>query len=95
MLQCADGSIYIGMTNNILRRMQEHNGGKYKSGYTYSRRPLELIFHQEFIQFEQAKRFETKIKRWGREKKLALAWGDEMLLKELSQCLNESHYKNK
>jgi len=42
------------MTNNISRRIDEHQGGMNKSCFTYKRRPVELVFHQEFNDVEQA-----------------------------------------
>ncbi|MCL4160162.1 UNVERIFIED_CONTAM: hypothetical protein GTU68_048798 [Idotea baltica] len=94
MLKCSDDSIYVGLTNSINRRLEEHRLGLNKECYTFKRRPLKLIFHQEFMQFEQAKDFEKKIKKWGRSKKLALANEKYELLKDLSICKNETNSKN-
>lgn len=94
MLKCSDGSVYTGMTNNIDRRLEEHRLGLNKACYTYLRRPLNLIFHQEFMQFAQAELYETKIKKWSRKKKLALANENFELLKEFSICKNESNSEN-
>lgn len=95
MLQCSDNSIYTGLTNNSDRRLKEYHLGLNRDCYTFSRRPLELIFYQEFIQFEQAEFYEKKIKRWSKKKKLALANNEFKLLKELSVCQNETHSKNR
>jgi len=94
MLKCADDSIYTGMTNSIDRRLEEHRAGLNPDCYTYRTRPLSLIYHQEFMQFEQAELFEKKIKKWSRSKKLALANEDFELLKDLSICANKSHSDN-
>ena len=94
MVKCCDGSIYTGLTNNLDRRVQEHNFGFNKASYTFSRRPVKLIFYQEFIQFEQAEIFEKKIKKWSRGKKLALAGENYILLKNLSECKNESNFRH-
>jgi putative endonuclease len=94
MLKCSDDSIYTGVTNKIERRLNEHRLGLNSECYTLNRRPLKLIFHQEFMQFEQAEQFEKKIKKWGRSKKLALANEDFELLKELSICKNETNSEN-
>lgn len=94
MLKCADESIYVGLTNTIDRRLKEHRLGLNPECYTFKRRPLKLIFHQEFMQFEQAKDFEKKIKKWSRSKKSALANEDFELLKDLSICKNESNSDN-
>ena len=92
---CSDSSIYIGLTNDVERRLKEHNFGLNDNSYTSKRRPVKLIFHQEFMQFEQAEYFEKKIKKWSRKKKLALASNDFDKLILLAECKNESHFKNK
>ncbi len=62
ILKCRDGLLYTGMTNNISRRLNEHNLGLIKFSFTYKRRPVEIIFHQEFFDVNQAIYFEKKIK---------------------------------
>ncbi len=94
IVECSDKSLYTGLTNNLERRISEYNYGLNNNSYTFTRRPVKLLFHQEFMQFEQAERFEKKIKKWSRKKKLALANGDFDLLKLLSECKNESHSRN-
>ena len=95
MVECADESIYTGLTNNVDRRLKEHNFGSIANSYTSKRRPVKLIWHQEFMQFAQAEYFEKKIKKWSRAKKLALANDDYDMLPLLAECRNESHAKNK
>jgi putative endonuclease len=95
MVECSDESIYIGLTNNVERRIKEHNSGLNGNSYTSKRRPVKLIWHQEFIQFAQAEMFEKKIKKWSRAKKLALANDEYDILPLLAECRNESHFKNK
>jgi putative endonuclease len=82
------------MTNSIDRRLEEHRLGLNIDCYTYKKRPLTLIYDQEFIQFNQAEYYEKKIKKWSRSKKLALANEDFELLKDLSICKNDTNYKN-
>lgn len=95
IVRCNDKNLYTGVTNNIERRVSEHNSGKLKSAYTYSRRPVKLIFYQEFNDPEQAIGFEKKIKKWSRLKKEALINGDYNALHVLSKCKNDSHHKFK
>jgi putative endonuclease len=71
MLECNNDYLYIGITNNIERRVQEHSEGLNKNWYTFKRRPLKLIFKKEFNDANQAIYFEKKIKKWSRKKKLA------------------------
>lgn len=94
IVKCSDKSLNTGLTNNLERRINEHNFGVNDNSYTSSRRPVNLIFHQEFMQFQQAEKFEKTIKKWSRKKKLALVSGDFDLLKLLSECKNKSNYKN-
>ncbi|NNK71038.1 MAG: GIY-YIG nuclease family protein [Flavobacteriaceae bacterium] len=94
ILLCSDSLTYTGITNNLSRRMEEHQKGLNKSCFTYKRRPLKLIFQQEFNDVDQAIYFEKKIKNWSGKKKIALANGDFDLLKLLAQCRNESHSRN-
>ncbi|MCL4159967.1 UNVERIFIED_CONTAM: hypothetical protein GTU68_064456, partial [Idotea baltica] len=72
ILQCSDKFLYTGMTNDISRRVYEHQKGINRNCFTYKRRPIELIFYQEFNDVNQAIYFEKKIKKWSRAKKLAL-----------------------
>ena len=50
----------------------EHNAGKSQETYTHSRRPVILLFYQEFTDPNQAIEFEKKIKKWSRAKKQCL-----------------------
>ena len=81
------------MTNDISRRYEEHQNGLNKACFTYKRRPVELVFHQEFNDVEQAIYFEKKIKKWSGKKKLALGEEDYDLLRILAECRNETHAK--
>ncbi len=94
-LKCLDGLTYTGITNNISRRFEEHQNGLNKTCFTYKRRPLELIFQQEFNNVEQAIYFEKKIKKWSAKKKFALANGEYNLLQILAECRNATHSKYK
>ena len=95
ILKCSDGLTYTGITNNISRRFEEHQNGLNKTCFTYKRRPLELIFQQEFNSVEQAIYFEKKIKKWSAKKKFALANGEYNLLQILAECRNATHSKYK
>ncbi len=83
------------MTNNLSRRLDEHQLGRNSSCFTYKRRPVELIFQEMFNDVNQAIYFEKKIKRWSSQKKLALALGDYNRLQLLAECRNATHHKYK
>lgn len=94
-MECSDGLLYTGFTNNLSRRFDEHQNGLNKTCFTYKRRPLELIFYQEFNDVEQAIYFEKKIKKWSAQKKRALAKEDYNMLQILAECRNMTHSKYK
>jgi len=73
---CSDNSYYTGITNNLDRRINEHNEGISPSSYTYSRRPVKLVFQVEFNEVMQAILWEKRIKNWSRKKKEALINSD-------------------
>ena len=75
ILLCADNTLYTGVTNDLYKRFDEHQDGKHIGSYTYSRRPLQLMYFGQFMDIEQAIDFETKIKKWSHAKKLALIEG--------------------
>jgi tRNA/rRNA methyltransferase len=83
MLQCSDGSLYIGHSDNLAARLRAHTDRRFR-GFTYNRRPIRLIFHEPFHTREQALAAEREIKGWSREKKWALAHRDWRTLRELS-----------
>ncbi|GEN76350.1 GIY-YIG nuclease family protein [Chryseobacterium hagamense] len=72
ILKCSDNSYYTGVTNDIEKRMQYHIAGVNPDSYTYSRRPVELVFHTEFNDVNQAIVFEKQVKGWSRKKKEAI-----------------------
>ncbi|GIZ07460.1 GIY-YIG nuclease family protein [Flavobacterium sp. UMI-01] len=72
ILKCADNSFYTGMTNSLERRLSEHKSGLKKDSYTFTRRPIELVWFEMFTDPTQAIMFEKKIKGWSRRKKQAL-----------------------
>lgn len=84
ILRCADGSYYTGHTDNLERRFHEHQSGTIKD-YTYSRRPVELVYHQYFSTRDEALHAERKIKGWSRKKKEAMMRSDWTEVSRLSR----------
>ena len=76
MVLCSDASFYTGITNDVERRVAEHNRGIDRFSYTHSRRPVTLVYTAEFNDPNDAIRWEKQIKGWSRRKKDALARGD-------------------
>jgi len=71
ILECADGSLYCGWTDDIDRRVAAHNAGK-GAKYTRSRLPVRLVLHEEFATKEEAMSREWHIKKLTRAQKLKL-----------------------
>ena len=70
--ECSDGSYYTGVTNDLQRRFDEHNGGLHPESYTYKRRPVKFVHHEEFTDVWEAISREKQIKHWSKKKKKAL-----------------------
>jgi putative endonuclease len=72
MVRCADGSLYVGIAIDPVKRAKRHNWG-IGSGFTGQRRPVKLIWSECCGSSAAARRREEEIKGWSRSKKLALA----------------------
>ena len=94
ILKCTDNSYDTGVTNNLDKRLEEHNTGINKESFTFLRRPVELVYHERFTDYNLAIAWEKKIKRWSRKKKEALINSDWDKLKNASECKNETSHKN-
>jgi putative endonuclease len=76
ILRCADASYYVGTTvGSLERRVAEHQAGAH-DGHTAHRRPVELVFHQQFDRWADAAAAERQIRGSRREKKEVLIRGD-------------------
>ena len=71
IVECADGSLYCGWTNDLEKRIADHNDGK-GGKYTRSRLPVKLVYFEEFETKEEAMSREWHIKELSREEKLKL-----------------------
>ncbi len=69
ILQCADGTLYTGITVDIGRRVREHNTSRLGAKYTRSRRPVKLVYAKKFRNRAAASRAESRIKRLSRAEK--------------------------
>jgi putative endonuclease len=86
MLRCADDSFYVGSAtgDDLSKRIGEHQSGAYR-GYTWSRRPVELVWSEQFDRITDAIAAERQLKGWSRAKKAALTRGDWASIRKLSQ----------
>ncbi len=76
MLRCVDGSYYLRSTDELGKRIAEHQAGQ-GCDWTKRRLPVELAWRQEFPVRDAARAAELQIKRWSRAKKEALIDGDD------------------
>ena len=75
MLHCRGGAFYVGHTDNLERRIVQHETGAIE-GFTAKRLPVKLVWSQEFTTRFEAKEAERQLKGWKRAKKMALVRGD-------------------
>ena len=94
ILECSDGSYYTGSTNDIDRRVEQHNCGQ-GSDFTKTRLPVKLVFCEEFERVDMAFYKEKQVQGWSRKKKQVLINREFHLLHELSECQNGTHSENK
>lgn len=86
MLRCSDASYYVGSATgeDLSKRIVEHEVGAYP-GYTWSRRPIQLVWSEHFERVTDAIAIERKIKGWSRAKTEALIGGDWTSIQSLSR----------
>ena len=76
IVECADGSYYVGSTFNLERRVWEHNNDPAGAAYTRRRRPVHLVWAAEYDSVKDAFAFEKQVQGWSRRKREALIRGD-------------------
>ena len=72
ILECADGTLYIGSTNDVPKRLHAHNHAKSGAKYTKARRPVVLRYEEKVGDVGTARSREAALKRLSRKEKLAL-----------------------
>ncbi len=82
ILRCKDGSFYTGWTNNLEKRIKDHNAGK-GAKHTKSRCPVELVYYETFATKEEAMRREYAVKQLPRIKKIQLISGENKVAQTL------------
>ena len=71
IVECSDGTFYVGSTVNLERRISQHNEGE-GAAYTRRRRPVRLVWAGEFSRIDEAYAFEKQVQGWRRDKRIAL-----------------------
>ena len=75
LLRCADNSLYVGETSGLPTRERDHNEGRGGS-YTAKRRPVQIVYAEQFRSRQDALKRERQIKHWSSKKKEMLVRGD-------------------
>ncbi len=75
ILKCADDTLYTGCTNNLDKRLHQHNNLKSGAHYTKLRRPVELVYSETHSTLAEARAREAEIKRLTKIQKLSLIKG--------------------
>ena len=72
ILLCADKTLYTGITTDLARRVDEHNGAKLGAKYTSARRPVKLVYSRKFKNRSVASKEEARVKKLKKSAKLEL-----------------------
>ncbi len=72
IVECADKTLYVGSTNNLEKRLHQHNNSKSGAHYTKIRRPVVLKYQETVETYAEARKREGEIKRLKRQEKLEL-----------------------
>ena len=83
LLECADGTYYVGSTVDLERRVAQHDAGE-GAAYTRRRRPVRLVWAAQFDRIDEAFAFEKRVHGWNRRKRRALIEGRWDALPELA-----------
>jgi predicted GIY-YIG superfamily endonuclease len=95
ILKCSDGTYYTGLTKNLDARVNEHQTGAHPESYTFSRRPVILVWSEIVESYPEAFQWEHRIKGWSRAKKEALIRGDIEGIHEIVKAERKKRQKVK
>ena len=88
ILECSDGSYYVGSTKNLDKRIIEHQEG-LGANHTKKHLPVKLVYYETFSRIDSAFEREKQVQGWRREKKIALIKNRQIDLPELSSSKNK------
>ena len=92
ILLCSNNNYYVGSTNNIEKRLEQHQNGE-GANYTKKNLPVQLVYYEEFNRIDEAFYREKQVQGWSRKKKEALIAGEHHKLNSLAECKNETNFK--
>ena len=93
MLECADGTLYTGITDDLERRLRAHNAGR-GAKYTRGRGPLKLRYLESVPDKSTALKREHALKQLRRSEKMAIIQEKEREIKSLLEIDREASYTN-
>ena len=76
VVSCSDGTLYTGVTTDLVRRVHEHNETKRGAKYTKTRRPVKLLWSRQYANRSEAQKAEYQFKQLFREQKLQIITRD-------------------
>ncbi len=85
IVECSNRAYYTGVTNDLEKRLLEHNSGEHPKSFTYNKRPVKLRYYEVFEDINQAISWEKQLKGWSRKKKEALFENDWDKIKFLAK----------
>lgn len=85
IVKCSDGLYYTGITNDLERRIAQHNDGADPYSFTFKRRPVVLKYAEHFFHADAAISYEKQLKGWSRKKKEALFKKDYIEISRLAK----------
>ena len=91
ILECADTSLYVGSTNDLEKRLYQHNNAKSGAHYTKIRRPVVLQYSEQVSTYAEARAREAEIKRLKRSEKLELINGTPLIKKHIEKRNSFKH----
>jgi putative endonuclease len=91
ILECADGTYYVGSTLRLQARLWQHENG-LGANYTRKRLPVKLVYTEEYPQVFDAFMREKQVQGWSHAKKKALIERNEGAMHCLAECRNETHW---
>jgi putative endonuclease len=93
ILECADGSYYTGSTQDLQKRLWEHENG-LGANHTKKHSPVKLVYFEEFNRVDDAFFREKQVQGWNHSKKKALIEKKAFDIHKLAECQNKSSHKN-
>ena len=88
ILLCCDGSYYTGSSNDLERRLAQHQNGE-GANHTKKRLPVALLYYEEYQRIDTAFNREKQVQGWSRKKKEALIEGKSDMLSELAKAYRD------